>query len=128
MKNKENTRRTQKESITTDLIISLHKILRKANSKQIKKLKKILDNFSREIDRDDDYFYERMDLVLKHFDRKQCDSFLTTSQIMEKVQRVERVKPLDPIRTGMLLTELFGEPVTTIIKGRKQKVYHVKPN
>lgn len=80
------------------------------------------------IQNSDDYFYERMDLVLKHFDSKQCDSFLTTSQIMKTVQAREEVKPLDPRRTGMLLRELFGDPITTIIKGRKQQVYHVKPN
>lgn len=74
----------------------------------------------------DDFFYQWMDLVLKHFHTKECDCFVTTSQIIKTVVDKEQVNPLDTRRTGMILRELFGESIQTSINGKKQQVYHVK--
>lgn len=76
----------------------------------------------------DDFFYEHMDLVLKYFKREDRDSFITHAQIMRSIQERESIKPLDPRRSGMLLRELFGDPIRVKINGKITSVYYVSLN
>lgn len=76
----------------------------------------------------DEFFYEWMDYVLKHFKRENRDAFVNGSDIMRLVRENYNIKPLDPRRTGMLLRELFGDPISVKVNGKAAKIYLVAIN